>query len=96
MEPSLPFLTLPTNDLISLNPVTNDQIGVYPVKLLVENLVGYNLPSPGGNLPTIEYDFIATVKPCPLDEVTLTGGDQTVDYTVGDPSVSSQSLSDTV
>ena len=90
LEPALPFLTMPSDELISLNPTTNDHVGVYPVKLIVENPVGYSLPDPGGNLDPIEYDFTATVHPCPLTDFILTDGlDQEITYAIGDPSVSS-------
>ena len=70
LEPELPFLSLSSNagssytDQIILSPVSNDDTGVYTVKVIVSN-PGYALPVPG-NMDEIEYELTATLNPCPL------------------------------
>ena len=73
MEPELPFLSLGSSagssytDQVILSPVSNDDVGVYTVKVIISN-PGYSLPVPG-NIEAIEYDLTANLNPCPLQNL---------------------------
>ena len=67
-------------DQIILSPVSNDDVGVYNVKVIVSN-PGYLLPVPG-NIESIEYELTATLNPCPLQNLQAAPS-QIITYQVG-------------
>lgn len=74
---------------MTLEAPSNDDIGVYQVDLIVENIAGYTTPTPGGNLSPISYNFEVTVNPCPLASITGEA-DFTINYQIGESGFTSQ------
>ena len=70
-------------DRIVLSDVTNENIGVYNVKAIIEN-EEYSF--------NIEYDFTITVRPCQMTEI-LKADDQTIEYNINDEGITTESYS---
>ena len=70
-------------DRIVLSDVTNENIGVYNVKAIIEN-TEYSF--------NIEYDFTITVRPCQMTEI-LKADDQTIEYNINDEGITTESYS---
>ena len=91
LEPTHSFLSLNSLsgryiDQIVLSPVTNDEVGVYIVKVIISN-PGYTRPV-AGNMDDIEYEVTIRLRPCPIFAIAKTS-DQTINYEIGNAGVTS-------